>query len=78
VNLIEHGVSGHLVPKGQSFVSQVQALLSSQQLRSAISNGAELSVQGKSWETNNAKLLGYYAQATKSIRPEGLESIELA
>jgi phosphatidylinositol alpha 1,6-mannosyltransferase len=78
INLIEHGVSGYLVPKGQSFVPQVQTLLSNPQLRSAISTQAQLSVQGKSWETNNAKLLGYYAQATKSIKPEGLESIELA
>jgi phosphatidylinositol alpha 1,6-mannosyltransferase len=78
INLIEHGVSGYLVPKGQSFVAQAQTLLSNPQLRLAIASQAQLSVQGKSWETNNAKLLGYYAQATKSIKPEGLESIELA
>jgi phosphatidylinositol alpha 1,6-mannosyltransferase len=78
LNLIEDGVSGYLVPKGQSFVPVVETLLGDRNLRVRISAAAEQSVQGKTWETNNAKLLDYYAQVAHSRKPEGLESIELA
>ena len=78
LNLIESGVTGYLLPAGSSFEPVVAELLKNQGLRTLISEAAVSAVAGKSWESNNAKLLDYYGQAAKITRPGGLESIELA
>lgn len=78
VNLIESGVTGYLQPAGSSFHSTVAMLLANPELRSAVAAAAVGAVTGKSWESNNAKLLAYYGQAQGVNRPGGLESIELA
>lgn len=78
VNLIESGVTGFLLPAGSSFTAVVKRLLANPEQRTQVSEAALAGVRGKSWESNNDKLLAYYGQADKVSRPGGLKSIELA
>lgn len=63
--LIENGVSGylvdHLIPNG--FTPVLEKLLSDEKLLARIGEGGRRKVLDKSWASNNAKLLEFYASA---------------
>jgi phosphatidylinositol alpha 1,6-mannosyltransferase len=64
-HLIRDGIDGYLVDHGTwgAFRARVEQVVGSPNLLSWLSENARRSVQGKTWEANNEKLLGYYAQA---------------
>ena len=79
-HLIETRKSGILVdplePNG--YRKAVQAVIEDRKLRTALCEGAERSVAGRSWAANNAKLLQYYLDAQLAVRGPRVEQIELA
>ncbi|MEY3561819.1 MAG: hypothetical protein RL068_971 [Actinomycetota bacterium] len=79
-HLIEHGVSGLLADYQitSSYRNLVSQLLASESLRKGISEQAVRSVEGRSWTSNNAKLLQYYSEALAATRKLRVEQIELA
>ena len=78
--LIESGKNGVLVDPKQpnAYRFALSELLSSQERLRATSKLAVESVQGRSWSSNNAKLLGYYQEASERLRASRAEQIELA
>lgn len=79
-HLIEHRVNGLLVdpnlPNGYQIA--LASVLAERRLRVRISEEAVRSVAGRSWASNNAKLLQYYTQAMAEYRALRAEQIELA
>ena len=67
--LIEDGVSGLLAnPEGQGgYLKLVKQLVDDPKLRSTLSENARRAVISKSWENNNAKLIGFYQQAMDAV-----------
>jgi phosphatidylinositol alpha 1,6-mannosyltransferase len=78
--LIETGRTGILVDPAQplAYRKALSYLLGSRASREEISKLAVQSVQGRSWSSNNAKLLGYYLEAKLVLRTSRAEQIELA
>ena len=78
--LIETGKTGLLVDPAQplAYRKALSYLLGSRASREEISKLAVQSVQGRSWSSNNAKLLGYYLEAKRVLRTSRAEQIELA
>lgn len=78
--LIQHGVTGFLADHSRigSYLDLVQALVSSSSLRAEISKNAVHQVQGRSWSSNNAKLIGYFEEAAQLVMGSRAEQIELA
>lgn len=78
--LIESGKTGLLVDPNQplGYRKALAFLLGSRASREEISKLAVQSVQGRSWSSNNAKLLGYYLEAVRVLRTSRAEQIELA
>jgi phosphatidylinositol alpha 1,6-mannosyltransferase len=80
LELISHGRTGLLVDP-ENPVGYRQALvelLANDGLRSQISKLAVQSVQGRSWDSNNAKLFQYYQEASLRLRSSRAEQSELA
>ncbi len=77
--LVQHDKTGLLVDPFApgSYVEAVEKLLSSQ-LRESFGFSARSEVLGRSWESNNAKLLRYYDTAQALVQTPELEQIELA
>lgn len=78
--LIDHGHSGFLADHQRpgSYREIVQKLIASASLREQISKIAVHQVQGRSWSANNAKLIGYYEEASQLVMASRAEQIELA
>ena len=78
--LIESGKNGLLVDpqKPLAYREALSYLLSSESTLREISKVAVESVQGRSWSANNAKLVGYYQEASMLLRASRAEQIELA
>jgi phosphatidylinositol alpha 1,6-mannosyltransferase len=78
--LIQDGHSGFLVNHKMpgSYRATVEKLISSPALREQISKNAVHKVQGRSWSANNAKLIGYYEEASQLVMASRAEQIELA
>jgi phosphatidylinositol alpha 1,6-mannosyltransferase len=64
-HLIRDGIDGYLVDHGTwgAFRTRVEQVVGNTDLLSWLSENARRSVQGKTWEANNEKLLDYYEQA---------------
>ena len=77
--LIEDGVSGLLAdPAGQGgYQRLVRKLLEDGKLQQKMASKAREAVTNKSWEANNAKLIGFYDQAIEEMATEA-GRIELA
>lgn len=78
--LIETGVTGLLVNPNEplGYRKAVSYLLASKDRFREISKLAVQSVQGRSWGSNNAKLMTYYQEAQRVLRTSEAEQIELA
>ena len=78
--LIQSGRTGLLVdPEKQNGYRQaLKYLLGSESQMREISKEAVHSVQGRSWSSNNAKLVEYYQEASQSLMASRAEQIELA
>jgi phosphatidylinositol alpha 1,6-mannosyltransferase len=78
--LIDSGKTGLLVDPNEplAYRKALSFLLASGDAREQISKLAVQSVQGRSWSSNNAKLLGYYLEAKLVLRSLRVEQIELA
>lgn len=78
--LIESGVTGLLVDPNEplGYRKAVSYLLASKDQAREISKLAVHSVQGRSWGSNNAKLVSYYQEAQRVLRTSEVEQIELA
>lgn len=79
-NLIEHGKTGLLVDphEANGYLRQVAQLLANQELSGQLGRAAARSVEGRSWASNNAKLLQYYKEARAVASGLRVEQIELA
>jgi phosphatidylinositol alpha 1,6-mannosyltransferase len=79
-NLIEHGKTGLLVDphEANGYLRQVAQLLANQELSGQLGRAAARSVEGRSWASNNAKLLQYYQEARAVASGLRVEQIELA
>ena len=77
--LIESGVNGILVDPNEplGYRKALQSLLQSDGRREAIAETAINGVAGRSWASNNRKLIGYYLEAI-GITVGKTEAIELA
>jgi len=77
--LIESGVNGILVDPNEplGYRKALQSLLQSDGQREAIAANALNGVAGRSWASNNRKLIDYYLEAI-SITAAKIEAIELA
>jgi phosphatidylinositol alpha 1,6-mannosyltransferase len=64
-HLIRDGIDGYLVDHDTwgAFRTRVEQVVGNTDLLSWLSENARRSVQGKTWEANNEKLLDYYEQA---------------
>jgi phosphatidylinositol alpha 1,6-mannosyltransferase len=64
-HLIRDGIDGYLADHGTwgAFRARVEQVVGHPDLLSWLSENARRSVQGKTWEANNEKLLDYYEQA---------------
>jgi phosphatidylinositol alpha 1,6-mannosyltransferase len=78
--LIESGKTGLLVNPDEplAYREAVSYLLGSLGVSTEISKLAVQSVQGRSWSSNNAKLIQYYQEASLRLRSSRAEQIELA
>ena len=78
--LIESGVTGLLVDPNEplGYRKAVSYLQASKDRSREISKLAVQSVQGRSWGSNNAKLVSYYQEAQRVLRTSKAEQIELA
>ena len=78
--LIENGVTGLLVDPNQplGYRRALSYLLASEASAREISKLAVQSVQGRSWGSNNAKLVSYYQEAQRVLRTSEAEQSELA
>lgn len=78
--LIESGKTGLLVNPDRSLAYReaVSYLLADDRALGEISELAVQSVQGRSWASNNAKLIQYYQEASLRLRSSRAEQIELA
>ena len=78
--LIESGKNGLLVDPQTplAYREALSYLLSSESTLREISKVAVERVQGRSWSANNAKLVGYYQEASMLLRASRAEQIELA
>ena len=78
--LIQSGRTGLLVDpeKPNGYRQALMHLLGSESKMREISKEAVHSVQGRSWSSNNAKLVGYYQEASLSLMASRAEQIELA
>jgi phosphatidylinositol alpha 1,6-mannosyltransferase len=78
--LIQSGKTGLLVDPANptGYRQALSELLSEPAVLREISKEAVQSVQGRSWSSNNAKLLQYYLEASLSLRASRAEQIELA
>ena len=78
--LIKNGSTGLLVDPELpfSYRQALKFLLGSEEQMREISKEAVQSVQGRSWESNNAMLFGYYREASLRLRSSRAEQIELA
>ena len=78
--LIDSGKNGILVDPGipGAYRMALEELLGDSRKLTEISKLAVESVQGRSWSSNNAKLLGYYQEASLRSRASRVEQIELA
>lgn len=79
-HLIQHGLNGLLAdPSTQgAYRKLVALLLANDGMRCEISMAAVRSVEGRSWASNNAKLLQYYRDVLAATRALRVEQIELA
>ncbi|HEY7853606.1 MAG TPA: glycosyltransferase family 1 protein [Aquiluna sp.] len=78
--LIESGKTGLLVNPDRplGYREAVSYLLSDESALGEISKLAVQTVQGRSWSSNNARLVSYYQEASLSLRASRAEQIELA
>ena len=78
--LIQTGKTGLLVDPGRSlgYREAVRFLLDDESACEEISKLAVQSVQGRSWSSNNARLVSYYQEASLSLMASRAEQIELA
>jgi phosphatidylinositol alpha 1,6-mannosyltransferase len=78
--LIESGKTGLLVNPDRplAYREAVSYLLADDRALGEISELAVQSVQGRSWASNNAKLIQYYQEASSRLRSSRAEQIELA
>ena len=78
--LIDSGQNGILVNPAVpgAYRSALRGLLGNSKQLNQISKLAVDTVQGRSWSSNNAKLLGYYQEAAMRLRASRAEQIELA
>ena len=77
--LIEHGVNGFLAnPEGQGgYQRLVRSVLEDEKLQQKMAANAREAVISKSWEANNARLIGFYEQAVREMATKEAR-IELA
>ena len=78
--LITHRETGLLVDPAtpNAYRVALQSLMENPQLLQEISKLSVESVQGRSWSSNNAKLIGYYQEAASRSLVSRAEQIELA
>ena len=78
--LIQTGKTGLLVDPGRplGYREAVRFLLDDESACEEISKLAVQSVQGRSWSSNNARLVSYYQEASLSLMASRAEQIELA
>ena len=78
--LIQTGKTGLLVDPGRplGYREAVRFLLDNESACEEISKLAVQSVQGRSWSSNNARLVSYYQEASLSLMASRAEQIELA
>ena len=78
--LITHRETGLLVEPAtpNAYRMALQSLMENPQLLQEISKLSVESVQGRSWSSNNAKLIGYYQEAASRSLVSRAEQIELA
>lgn len=78
--LIESGKTGLLVNPDRplGYREAVSFLLNDESALEEISKLAVQSVQGRSWSSNNARLVSYYQEASLSLMASRAEQIELA
>ena len=78
--LIESGKTGLLVNPDRplGYREAVSFLLNDESALEEISKLAVQSVQGRSWSSNNARLISYYQEASLSLMASRAEQIELA